>query len=68
MATRKTQPYRSGSQGRNPGMALQNMTRGRTMGGFNPQDAARRVQVLMRASKQTETRGPRPARPARPAR
>jgi hypothetical protein len=49
-------------------MALQNMTRGRTMGGFNPQDGVRRAQMLMRAGKQTEARGPRPARPARPSR
>jgi hypothetical protein len=68
MADRRAQPYRKGSQGRNPGMALQNMTRGRTMGGFNPQDGVRRAQLLMRAGKQTEARGPRPARPARPAR
>jgi hypothetical protein len=68
MATRRTQPYRKGA--REPGAALQAMTRGRTMGGYNPQDAARNVQRLMNAGKARKAaeRTARPPRPPRPAR
>lgn len=59
------QPYAKGA--RNPGDALTNMRRGATLNGYNPQDAIRRVQVMMRAT-ENKQRGPRPARPARPAR
>jgi hypothetical protein len=61
-ATRLTQPYRRGS--RSPGLALSNMTRGRSAYGANPQDLTRAVQRLMRAGKA----GKRPARPVRPDR
>jgi hypothetical protein len=66
--SRRVQPYRKGA--REPGAALTAMTRGRDFQGGNPQDAVRRVQMLMRAGKAQngQPRGPRPARPARPAR
>lgn len=65
VASRRQQPYRKGA--RNPGPALTAMTRGRTFSGFNPQDAQRNVQRLVKAGK-GQQRGARPARPARPAR
>lgn len=66
--SRTTQPYRA-LPGRLQGRALDNILRGRTVGGYNPQDVKRGLQRMARAAKQAKTgRGRRPARPARPQR
>lgn len=66
MASRTTQPYRKGP--RVPGQALSNMLRGRTTGGFNPQDIYRASARIKRAAGSGRQRPPRPQRPARPPR
>lgn len=63
--TRLTQPYRKGA--RAPSLVLAAMQKGRTAGGFNPQDIARQAQTLTSASKRMQRR-PRPPRPQRPPR
>jgi hypothetical protein len=66
VSTRRTQPYRQGA--RNPGAALQAMTRGSDFQGGNPMDSQRAVQRLVQAGQQVQARKARAARPARPAR
>lgn len=68
MATRKTQPYRKGA--RVPGAALSAMLKGRTAGGYNPQDSQRQAVKLLTRSRKKKTvdRPDRPPRPDRPAR
>lgn len=58
------QPYARGA--RAPGAALTSMLRGRTAGGYNPQDAMRSLQTLKKAA--AAKRPPRPDRPKRPPR
>jgi hypothetical protein len=65
-ATRHTQPYRKGN--RTPTMALTAMLRGRTAGGWNPQDITRMAQKLSNASPARSQRPARPPRPQRPPR
>jgi hypothetical protein len=60
--TRQTQPHRRGA--RQPGLALDAMTKGRTSGGINPMDLSRAAQRMQKMLKP----GGRPHRPARPER
>lgn len=60
------QPYRQGP--REPGAALTNMLRGRTLYGYNPKDAERGAALRRAARKARPDRPPRPARPQRPPR
>lgn len=68
MATRMTQPYRRGSSGRNPGAALTAMLKGRTAGGYNPQDQVRANAKLLTRGAKAKRRPDRPDRPPRPDR
>lgn len=49
-ATRRAQPYRRGT-GRNGGLALSAMLKGRPMVGFNPADVTRMAQKKARGRK-----------------
>ena len=68
MATRATQPYRA------PGLVprtqvVENILRGRSVVGFNSQDAKREAQRLARSARTLGARGrSRPLRPRRPQR